>query len=309
MGGSGGSRWLGPTDPNILRRRIREAEETARNTTVDLEVDAVIGETLAQYNDRDHQTIKTILDRVLDQLGEEFEMPVDLRFGGSVSKNTYVNGLSDVDALVLIHSQEAKGHTPGEIRSIFADQLRSRFGREAVREGHVAVTVSVDGHEVQLLPAVRERNGYKIANSSGERWSSIRPRVFANQLVRSNQLMNGKLVPTIKLAKGIIGKLPEQRQLSGYHTEVLAVSIFKDYAGPKTPKAMLRHFFDKLPEAVRTPRRDVTGQSVYLDDYLGARQSPQRRIVADAMDRIARSLRNADGAGSVSAWRELLRTE
>jgi hypothetical protein len=118
--------------------------------------------------------------------------------------------------------------------------------------------------------------------------------------------MDGKLVPTIKLAKGIIAGLPDQRRLTGYHIEVLAVAIFKGYAGPRTPKAMLRHFFENLPDAVRQPRRDATGQSVYLDDYLGERDSLQRRIVADAMDRIARRIRNADGAHSVPMWRELL---
>lgn len=309
MGSSGGSRWLGPTDPDVLRKRIRDAEERAKSDTIDLAVEAEIAAVLSHFNDRDTEAIAAILERVKDQLGEEFEMPVDLRFGGSVSKNTYVNGLSDVDALVLIHTNEAKGQTPEAIRSVFAGQLRSRFGKDAVREGHVAVTLSVEGHEIQLLPAVREGAGYRIASTNGKTWSSIRPRVFADQLVRSNRLMNGKLVPTVKLAKGVIGKLPEQRQLSGYHTEVLAVAIFKGYAGPKTPKAMLRHFFDNLPDAVRQPRRDITGQSIYLDDYLGPRDSPHRRIVADAMDRIARSFRNADGAGSVTAWRELLRPE
>jgi len=121
--------------------------------------------------------------------------------------------------------------------------------------------------------------------------------------------MDGKLVPTIKLAKAIIAKLPEQRQLTGYHTEVLAVSIFDGYAGPKTTKAMLGYFFDKLPTAVRTPRRDVTGQSSYLDDYLGASDSAERRVTADAIDRVARTIRNADGAQSVGMWRELLALE
>ncbi len=107
-------------------------------------------------------------------------------------------------------------------------------------------------------------------------------------------------MPTIKLAKGILSALPEKRQLSGYHVEVLAVKVFEGYKEKKTPTDMLRHFFDKVPEALRRPIGDVTGQiDVTPDEYLGPAKSVQREIVADAVDRIARRIRNADGARSV----------
>jgi hypothetical protein len=117
--------------------------------------------------------------------------------------------------------------------------------------------------------------------------------------------MDGKLVPCIKLAKAIIATLPEQRQLTGYHTESLAIQVFKDYKGPKTSKAMLRHFFENAPGHVKEPIRDSSGQSVYVDEYLGEANSLGRRIAADALGRIARKIRNADGARSVERWREL----
>ena len=171
------------------------------------------------------------------------------------------------------------------------------------------MTLNLNGQQIQLLPAIRNGDHLKISSTSGKGWSSIRPRAFSEMLTTTNSQMNGKLVPTIKLAKGIIAGLPEQQRLSGYHTEVLAVSIFENYNGPKTNKAMLRHFFDNLPEAVRQPRRDLTGQSKYLDEYLGPRESLQRRIAADAMERITRRIRNADGAQSVPFWQDLLKAD
>jgi hypothetical protein len=118
--------------------------------------------------------------------------------------------------------------------------------------------------------------------------------------------MGGKLVPTIKLAKAIIAGLPEKRRLTGFHTEMLAVKVFQGYDGPKTHRAMLRHFFENAPEHVKSPMRDPTGQSRHADEYLGSRGSVERRVVADALGRIARKMKNADGAADVSRWRDLL---
>ena len=118
--------------------------------------------------------------------------------------------------------------------------------------------------------------------------------------------MNGKLVPTIKLTKAVIATLPEQRRLTGYHVESLAIKIFKDYSGTKIPKAMLHHFFEKAATFVKEPITDSSGQSVHVDEYLGGSNSLQRQIVADAMGRIARRIKNADGAGSIEMWRAIL---
>jgi hypothetical protein len=306
MSSGGRSTWFENKDPVSLRERLRKSETETRDAQFESLVSHLLGDCLAEYNNRDSETIGSILERIKADLGTEFDLPVELRFGGSVSKNTFVNGLSDIDALVLLQPKDAQGKSPAELRSLFAEKLRSRFGNDAIREGHLAVTLNVYGHEVQLLPAVREGARLKISSHDREHWSSIRPQAFATQLTKRNQELDSKLVPTIKLAKGILSGLPEQRQLSGYHVEVLAVKVFDGYTGDKTPKDMLRHFFDKVPEAVRQPIGDVTGQSVYADEYLGQARSVQREIVADAVDRIARRIRNADGAQSVDRWRELV---
>lgn len=306
MSSGGRSTWFENKDPISLAERLRRSETGARDAQFEASVAQLLGDCLAEYNNRDTDTIRSVLERIKADLGTEFDLPVELRFGGSVSKNTFVNGLSDIDALVLLQPKDARGKSPDELRSLFAEKLRARFGNDAVREGHLAVTLSVYGHEIQLLPAIRDGARLKISSHDAQHWSSIRPRAFAAQLTARNQELGSKLVPTIKLAKGILSGLPEQRQLSGYHVEVLAVKVFDGYKGETTPKDMLRHFFDKLPEVIRQPVGDVTGQSVYADEYLGPARGVQREIVADAVDRIARRIRNADGAQSIDRWRELV---
>jgi hypothetical protein len=174
-----------------------------------------------------------------------------------------------------------------------------------VNVGTLAVTLVHQGMTLQLLPAVRDGEGFKIASSDGKQWSNINPRTFADALTRANKAMDGKLVPCIKLAKAIIATLPEKRRLTGYHTESLAINIFRNYSGPRTTRSMLLHFFEQAATHVKTPVVDSTGQSVHVDEYLGPSNSLSRQIVGDSMDRVARRMKNADGARSVASWREL----
>lgn len=303
MGGGGGGYIPRRSDVNQLVRRVREAEADA---AFESEVADYLAGQLSEFNDRDVEGINNLLEKVTHELGDEIEGRVDLVFGGSVSKHTYVDGLSDVDALVLLPSEGTADKSPAELRSMFAQRLAARFGSDQVHEGVLSVTLNVGGHEVQLLPARRVGEHYEIASTDGATWSKIRPRRFADALTEANQRLDRKLVPTIKLAKAVIAGLPEQRQISGYHTEALAVDLLSSYRGPRTPKAMLSHFFENAGRLVRSPLQDITGQSTHLDDYLGPAESVQRRVVADSMDRIYRRMQNADGARSISRWRELL---
>lgn len=307
MGGSGGGSYFrGRQDPDELARRVREAEDEAGRTEHEAAVARVMADALAQYNDRDAEGIRDALEDIKAELADEIEGTVDLVFGGSVARHTYVDGMSDVDALVLLSGIDPNETTPETVRSSFAERLRARYGRDSVYEGTLAVTVRVGEHEIQLLPAVRSGRAFQIANEDASGWSTIRPRAFARELTRLNSRLNGNLTPTIKLAKVVINALPEQRRLKSYHTENLAVRVFQEYNGSATPKAMLTHFFEHAGEAVRTRIQDRTGQSRYVDDYLGKSGSLARRIVADALDRIGRKMRNADGARSVEQWRQLV---
>lgn len=304
MSGSGG--FLGPSDPKSLRDRLRDSERRDLSDSYETDVAEYLGEKLAAYNSRDVDGTKRLLDRIRDELSDEIEDSLDLVFGGSVAKHTYVDGLSDIDALVLLKTKQGQTESPQALRSTFAEKLMSVFGRDCVDVGRLAVTLTVGDETVQLLPAFRHGEGFRISSGDGQSWASIRPKSFTDRLTARNQEMGGKLVPTVKLAKAIIADLPEKRRLTGFHTEVLAVKVFEGYDGPRTHRAMLRHFFESVPDHVKTPMRDPTGQSQFVDDYLGSRGSVERRVVADALGRIARKMKNADGAADVSRWRDLL---
>lgn len=305
MGGSGGGYFSGGLTPEDLAKRTREAERQARKDTFETDVGGHLASLLADFNDRDVEGIRDVFDQVKADLENRIDGTIDTMFGGSISKHTYVDGISDVDALVLLNNSELAEKSPDEVKSFLANCLRERYGKDAVDIGSLAVTVNLQNRGIQLLPALRQGEGVKIAGNDGRNWSRVNPQRFAEALTKANQRLSGKLVPCIKLIKAIVGGLPEKRRITGYHTESLAINVFKEYDGPKTTKSMLRHFFERASDHVITPIKDSSGQSVHVDDYLGVANSLQRRIVADALNRIGRRIRNADGASSIERWKDL----
>lgn len=305
MGGSGGGFFSKGVSPEDLARRTRAAEEKAHDDAFETDVGAFLASEVTHYNDRDVDGTEAVFQAVKKDLAEEVEGTVDLLYGGSISKHTYVDGLSDIDALVLMDRTDVKDKSPKELQRILADCLRARYGKDSVSVGNLAVTLVHKDKTIQLLPAIREGKQFKIASHDGGGWSRIDPVGFADALTRANKAMDGKLVPCIKLLKAIVCTLPEQRRMTGYHTESLAIQVFKGYDGPKTPKAMMRYFFERAPEHVKRPIADSSGQSMHVDEYLGEANSLKRRIVADALGRIGRKIRNADGARSLERWKEL----
>jgi hypothetical protein len=143
----------------------------------------------------------------------------------------------------------------------------------------------------------------QISSADGERWKRIEPRRFAEKLTEINQAQRAQVVPAIKLAKAIIARLPEDQRLSGYHVEALAVAAFTGYTGSTSPREMLTHLFGSAAGGVLRPAPDATGQSVHIDEALGAANSAERQARARALGQIARRMRDAN---SPDEWRDLL---
>lgn len=308
MGGSGG-RYFPAYKPEDYQKKVESAEAQTRDAQYEAEANDLLASYLADFNNRDVDGTNEILEKVTEHLSDVFEGTVNLLFGGSVAKRTYVDGLSDVDALLLVHETAIAEDSPDAVKQACASQLRKIFPKAKISVGQMAVTIEADGKIIQLLPALRAGEHFKVTNPEGRGWSTIRPRLFAQALTKVNSELGNKLVPTIKLAKALIGQMPEQRRLSGYHVEALAVKIFDGYKGELAPRSMLKHFFENVGPRLLNPIADVTGQSDKVDEYLGEPSSIQRRVIADACARIGRRLKGADGAKDLALWRQLFGDE
>jgi hypothetical protein len=308
MGGGGGGGTFFYRSPSELSNQVRRAEERTAGVAFEAELARVLGNLLGSYNSRDSVAANQRLDELKGLLEEHIDGSFDQLFGGSVAKHTYVEGLSDVDSLIVIDDCELADAPPRTVLSTIDRILTRRLRNDAtVTHGRMAVTIDYgDGMVIQLLPALVGAEGrLKVPSSRAKGWSRIDPVAFQQALTRRNQECAGKLVPTIKLAKAINGQLPERQRLSGYHIESLGIAAFKDYDGSKTTAAMLPVLFEKARDLVLRPIRDRTGQSVHVDDYLGSAGSPARFTASHIIGRLARRMRNATAAESEEQWLSL----
>lgn len=300
MGGSGGGGKYSSSAEDLARIR-EEVRAKLQQQQLAADVNQFLAEELAEYNERDSRRTRELLDSIEEALSDQGYDVRDLGFGGSVAKHTYIDGLSDVDALVFL--DESHVGSPAEVISGFADALRDTVPPSAtVTTGNMAVTVTYrDGTQIQLLPATERGERTVISSSDGTEWKAVRPHKFTEKLTETNQRNGGGVVPAIKLAKSLVDKFAAAQQLSGYHMEALAVDAFKAYDGPRDRASTLHHLLGHAAQAVLRPSADITGQSLHIDDQLGPAESSARQAVSRALTRTVGALTSAT---SVQTYRQ-----
>lgn len=302
---------MGPGRGRISREsgKTRPIESSSERAEYNAEVNAIIRALLTEYNDRDATAVRQHLYTLLGAIEGRVEGSVDMVFGGSVAKHTYVDGLSDIDVILRIGESDLEGKSPGEVLRNVSEMIKERLPNTQISVGTLAVTVSFsDGCEIQVLPAVEGASGIHIADESGREWSAtIRPDRFAQKLTEVNQRCGGTVVPVIKVFKDICAALPHDIRINGYHSESLAVGAFDGYSGPLTYKDMLQHLLAYAVDRVQRPMTDRTGQSLHVDDALGETASVRRFQLSKHLQRIANRLETADERRSIELWKEVLR--
>ena len=185
---------------------------------------------LVRYNRRNTAATTTHIEELCGFLRQQGDV-VQTMFGGSVRMGTYVNGLSDVDVLLIVNESSLANRPPTEVIGHVSKIIGRRLPHNKVRAGDLAVSVHyADGTQVQVLPALRTRSGgVRIAEPGATSWSRVvRPDNFARKFAEINGANSGRVVPTIKLAKAILGCYISRpgRKITGYHMESLAIEAF-----------------------------------------------------------------------------------
>ena len=268
-----------------------------RQLVSDDQINGRLRDWLKDYNDRDTEAINRHIQVLRDALEHTDYDVLTTRFGGSLSRHTYVDGLSDVDVLARINDSTFSGQSPSAVIQKMAEFIQQRLPNTKVRYGNLAVTVEYsDGIEIQVLPAVRTKDGYRIANPTRNEWSGvIHPERFARKLTQVNQARNGQAIPAVKLTKALAHRLirSDRDKITGYHIESLAIEAFRNYHGPTDLKSMVRRLTDYSSTAGLNPIRDATGQSRYVDDYMGSQGSAARERAAANFRKMRDSIENA----------------
>ena len=163
LGGSGGSSKYDWT-PAEMERLVQKAVDDAAAAKFQAQLSDYFSDLLSRYNKRDVALIRRRLDEISGVLKAMLKEKVDQIFGGSVAKHTYVDGLSDVDCLLILNDTELHQGGPSSALETVTDALQDGLQAAEVSSGRLAVTVRYqDGMEIQLLPAVR--TGERSENS------------------------------------------------------------------------------------------------------------------------------------------------
>lgn len=306
MGGSGGF-WSGGSGKSIEELIFDAQSESMKNAAI-ADINNYILDLLKEFNDRDIDMINQHLDTIQKALEKDIEGSLKLLFGGSISKHTYINGLSDVDILVTVNNSSLVNKSPKEVLNYFYERLSERLPNTNIKVGKLAVTLEfTSGNEIQLLPTLRTKTGIKISEIESNEWSSVvKPIKFAKEITNVNKNNNNKVVPVIKLFKSINSGLSDKYQLSGYHIESLAVKAFQNYQGKTDYFSMLRYMCNYTSKQVVNPVKDITGQSFYIDKYLGAKNSHIRNRISKKYERILNKINNSVNSGSDKIIKEMI---
>jgi hypothetical protein len=305
MGGSGGYGFGRAQGGSWQPTGLAESLERTRQQAATAEVAAVFDKALSEINQMDTETLNRRREKVLEALKELSPDVYDLHGGGSYTRHTFVNGLSDVDLLFGMgpysSSTISNKDDPAAVIAEMRKQLRAKFPQTKMTTGRMAVTMRFsDGLELQILPAFRYHSGYKIPDYDGTGWTVTRPQIFADRLRQRNAEVDGKLLRCIKLAKQICHT--RNIEVKSYHLENMAVRAFDHYTGPTSDEAMLSHLFNRAKTLATSRMRDITGQNAYVDGYLTTKT--MRVGLARQLAAIERDITAAEG--NPDAWRDVL---
>ena len=289
-----------------LTNRLHQVVSDQERSEYKAQVNDFLAEVLREANVRDADATNRHLETVRQALQGLLEDSIELRFGGSVSKHTYVDGLSDVDLLVVLSRDTAVDSSPKDLIADFANALHERLPNSDVETGAMSVKVRFgDGTELQLLPAFKVGDGFRIPRFRGETWSDvIRPREFAARLSEVNQRNAAKVVPVVKLYKIAQERMPEATRLTGYHVEAIAVDAFKDYSGSLEQREMFLHLARTASRVTESPLVETTGQATYVDTYLGPAGSAERIRGSENIKRMVTRLERANERCELNDWYE-----
>src|SRR6266699_2641382 len=261
MGGSGGYGFERTRDRAWQPPDLESSLGQTRQQAAEAEVAAAFADALAEINQTDTEALNRHKDEILKALKSDFEEAYDLQGGGSYTRHTYVNGLSDIDVLFDLGpfstSKIPNKEDPSAVLADMEKRLQQRFPNTKITSGKMAVTIQFsDGLELQVLPAFRYHSGYRIPVPQGSGWTTTRPQVFAKLLRERNAEVGGKLLPCIKLAKQICDN--KRLEVKSYHLENMALKAFEHCTGSRSEEEMLRHLFNQAKVLVATRMKDVT---------------------------------------------------
>src|SRR6266550_7375312 len=111
MGGSG----VRYSESDLTKLR-EEAQERLDRSRLDADVNAFLQHELIDLNSRNTEKVNQRLGEVEEALEGTLREFDRVLFGGSVAKHTYVDGVSDIDSIIVLDAKSAGEDTPEQVQ-------------------------------------------------------------------------------------------------------------------------------------------------------------------------------------------------
>lgn len=125
---------LGTQQTINIHNQISSSTNSARGFENELAINEFLQKLLKEINDRDVEAIQKHLETIKSVLKNEIEDFDRILFAGSVAKNTFINGTSDIDALVFLNREKYKTNTPKELKEQLYEMLKKRFPSTEIKK-------------------------------------------------------------------------------------------------------------------------------------------------------------------------------
>lgn len=196
----------------------------------------------------------------------------EFAISGSLWKHTFAFGVSDIDVLCSVNSSELSPHH-------VVSRLASAFSSTSSiikHQTHVTLP-SPFGVTIDIVPVMVVSGEIVLIHSSGDRWVRARPELFATVLHHANLSSRNTLKPSIRVLKSLLSRCSFAPLLKGHHIEAICMHASSEFAGNFKVTTLLEFILSQLPRLAGLHLVDTSGQLRFIDDYLGASDSNERR--------------------------------
>ena len=231
--------------------------------------------------------INYVLDRINGDLNRAPYAPFRIELAGSVEKNTFNEGISDIDLRAVTTNSALLDYSPKVAKRLIMKQIRSIDEVKNPRVGHQAVTLIKGGHEYQIIPVIRHNGKTYIPSERGTYWKTVDIEAFNHSLHSLNRKTNGHFCEAVRFVKILSDRyVPKRNQLSGYHIESIAMEAIGNCSPTMGRTDMVEKILRYIPSRVKSYSWDITRETKAIDHDLGSNYSAERKDAAKRYHRL-----------------------
>ncbi len=205
---------------------------------------------------------------------------------GSLLKETYIDGISDIDILIPINESIYSNYSPNEIiESLFNYELDTDFEKYFISANKNALRLRFKNLWIELVPVRISDSNLLFPNKNGKYWKEIHPNKVTYKIKELEKQSKHMISLTIRIVKVILLRLFRLYEINSYIIEFIIIE-FISYKKEDDLLELILVSLKLIRDRILYPISDVTRQYKYIDQNLGVALSDERKRLSVKIDKI-----------------------